>query len=344
LIYARGNELVAQVFDPARLALSGDPVRIGDGPMVWTSIGLRGLSISDNGVLVLMTRRIVTSELTWYERSGRPVRTIGEPAEWAHVAVSPDERTVAAERLEANSIIGAIWTIDIARGVPSRFTQDDGWNFAPIWSSDSARLAFASTRKGLGEIYTRSLDGGAYEPVPLAPGLNLPTDWSGDRLLVSTITGNSGSTFSVQLKGDPPPTTLIDGAGAATVSPDGQWVAYVAAASNRMNVYVRGISGGRSVQISRAGGTQPRWRRDGKELFFVSDDRRIVAVPVTIGATFTAAEPQILPIDTQPDALGNRHTYDVASLGQRFLVTRPTGIDPTPQVAVILNWSAMVKR
>jgi serine/threonine protein kinase/Tol biopolymer transport system component len=344
LLYARGNELLAQPFDPARRVLSGDPVRIGDNLPIWTSIGARAHSISGNGVLVLMMRRMVTTELTWYERSGRPAGTLGEPGEWVHIALSPDQRTVAAERTEARSIVGAIWTIDVARNVPSRFTPDDAWNFAPIWSPDSTRLAFASTRNGLGEIYTRSLDGGAYDRVSLAPGLNLPTDWSGDRLLVSTITGNSGSTFSVQIKGDRPATTAIDGAGAATVSPDGQWVAYSAAASGRMEVYVRGISGGRPVQISRTGGSQPRWRRDGKELFFVSADRKIVAVPVTTGVTFTASEQQILPIDTQPDTLGNRQTYDVADLGRRFIVTRPTGIDPTPQIAVILNWPPLMRR
>jgi hypothetical protein len=110
-------------------------------------------------------------------------------------------------------------------------------------------------------------------------------------------------------------------------------------------VFVRSVSDGRAYQISRVGGSEPRWRKDGKELFFVSADRKLAAVSVSAGgAAFSAGEPQILPIETLPDVVGKRHTYDVAALGQWFLVPRPAGVDPTPQIAVMLSWQARVRK
>jgi eukaryotic-like serine/threonine-protein kinase len=344
LIFARGSELVAQPFDAVRRVLTGDPVGISASPMIWTSIGVRGLSVSDAGALVFMTRRVVTTQLTWFDRSGRPAGTLAEPGEWVHVAISRDERTVAAERLEARTVVGAIWTIDVARNVMSRFTPDDTWNFAPVWSPDGLRLAFSSTREGLGGIFTKRVDGGGYQSLFASAGVGVPTDWTADRLLLDSNTTNGGSVWSLAPGGDRKATLLVEGGASGVLSQDGRWLAYVSSESGRMEVYVRAVSGGRPYQISRAGGSEPRWRRDGKELFFVSADRKIVAVPVTTGATFNAAEPQTLPIDTQPDVVGNRHTYDVDAVGQRFLVARPTGMDPTPQIAVMLNWQALLRR
>jgi hypothetical protein len=129
------------------------------------------------------------------------------------------------------------------------------------------------------------------------------------------------------------------------VSPDGRWLAYVSNESGRREVYVRAYpeGGGRS-QISAGGGDKPRWRRDGKELFFLADDGTIMAAAVTTGAAFSAEPAQPLLIKTEPDITGARYTYDVADLGKRFLVNRAFGADPAPAITVILNWQARLPR
>ena len=148
VVYLREGALVAARFDPVRLEVTGDPVELG--PQPWSSGGgLMAASASNTGVLAFATRRVLTTELTWVDRSGRPLGTLGGRGWWVHVDISPDGKTIVAERLEPRTGAGGLWTIDRARGVPSRFTLDPSWNLAPVWPQPepawpSARRAAAS--------------------------------------------------------------------------------------------------------------------------------------------------------------------------------------------------------
>ncbi len=346
LLYNRSGELVAQAFDASRLSVEGDPMVLGSGVWGWNSGGMAPMSASKTGVLLYATRRTTTTQLRWFDRSGRPTGTLGEQGEWIHVEVSPDERTVAAERLDPRTGIGTIWTIDIARNVPVRLTPDPVWYLAPVWSPDSRRLAFAASRDGASNLFAKLADGsGPDEPLYRSNELKAPTDWTRDGRVVFNA---NGDIKSVEVGADHKVLSLLKGSwneASGKVSADGRWLAYMSNESGRPEVYVRAVDGGGRWQISRSGGWQPRWRRDGKELFFLSMDSTLTAARVTTtSSVFSAGEPETLPIKVAPDVTGWRYGYDVVAQGQRFVVANPVGKDLTPSLMAIVNWTKLIGR
>jgi Tol biopolymer transport system component len=267
-----------------------------------------------------------------------------------HVAISPDERRIAAERLDPKTGIGGIWMLNPGQTVFSRFVADHPeWSMAPTWSPDSSRILFAGSRRGPGYLYVKALDGSGDQDVFTSEQMGQANDLLADGTIIFSSSAPSGS----RLWAKPPdsgsqPRLLGKGAGnenAAKLSPDGRWLAYVSNESGRRELYVRSFDGsGGRTQVSAGGGDQPRWRRDGKELFFLADDGTIMAAAVTTGATFSVEPPQPLLIKTERDITGARYTYDVADLGKRFLVNRAFGADPAPAITVILNWQARLPR
>jgi Tol biopolymer transport system component len=350
LVYGRGGDVVAHRFDPSSFALSGDPVVVGQN--AWLSSGLTGMSVSTTGVLAFATERAPTTELTWLDRAGKPLGTLGEPGRWIHVAVSPDGRAVAAERLDERTGAGVTWTMDAARGAPSRLSLRPGWTMLPTWSPRGDRIAMASTGESIAlDLITAAADGSGREDVVLPNvGLGNPTDWLPDQagLVFNTSTTTAGSDIlSIRFEPGSKPAALVqtpfnDVSG--KVSPDGRWLAYVSNESGREEVYVRQLAGGAGRwRVSQTGGTQPRWRRDGRELFFVSPTRRIMASAIAAGAALDAAAPVELPIETAPDLLGGRLVYDVADDGRRFLVIRRISQALPEAITVVLDWPALVK-
>ncbi len=277
LLYARGGELVAQQFDTDRLALVGDPMVVGSGVRMSNTAGMVALSASSTGTLTFAATRSATTQLMWFDRSGRRGDVLGQPGEWVHLALSPDEHTVAAERLDPRSGEGTIWMIDADRNLPSRLTQDPAWSMGPLWSKDGRRVVFGSSRSGDLRVYSRSADGsGADEALPVLPGINNPTDWTPDGRLVFTSMSPTGPTIlTVPVTSGAQAAPLVDKEFSGLygkISPDGRWLAYVSAESGKVDVFVRAMSGPGRWAISRNGGLQPRWRRDGKELYYVADD------------------------------------------------------------------------
>ena len=346
LLYSRSGQLIAQRFDATRLSLEGDPEVVASGVWAWNSGGLVALSASSTGLMMYASRRSVITRLTWFDRSGRPIGTVGEAGEWNHVEVSPDERTIAAERMDGRTGIGTIWTIDIERNVPSRLTPEPVWSLGPIWSPDGKRIAFAASREGASNLYIKMADGsGSDQRLYVSGELKVPTDWTRDGRIVF----NANTDIHVlPAAGNAAPAALVSGPfteHSGRVSPDGQWLAYVSNESGRPEVYVRSLDGTARWPISRSGGWQPRWRRDGKELFFLAADSTLMAARVTSQSNrFAAGEPEPLPIKLAPDVTGWRYGYDVVGLGQRFLVSNPAGTDLTPPLTAILNWPGLLRR
>ena len=177
--------------------------------------------------------------------------------------------------------------------------------------------------------------------------VKVPIDWIADRLVFNSGMGTNTGIWTMPVARDPQAVPVLDGASNESygkISPDGRWLAYVSDESNRPEVYVRSLTGTGRSQISRTGGGQPRWRRDGKELYFVAADARLMAVPVTPGPALAAGEPIDLHINAQPDDTNWRYTYDVVDLGQRFLVSRRAAADPTPPISVVVNWTAALRK
>jgi len=350
LVYVREGDVIAQRFDASSLALSGDPVVIARN--AWLGTGLTGVSVSETGVVAFAAERAPTTQLTWIDRAGTTLGTLGDPGRWIHVALSPDGKAVAAERLDERTGAGVTWTMDAARGAASRLSLRPGWTMVPVWSPHSDRIALAATGASIFlDIIIASADGsGREEVVHKADGLANPTDWlpDGSGLVFNTSTTTATSDiFTVGIapggKSAPLVQTPFNEA-FGKISSDGRWLAFASNESGREEIYVRQLSGGFGRwRVSQNGGTQPRWRADGRELFFVSKTNRIMAAAISAGAAFDAATPVELPIETEVDLNGGRYVYDVTDQGRRFLVIRRTSQEQPLPITVVLNWPSLVK-
>jgi dipeptidyl aminopeptidase/acylaminoacyl peptidase len=265
-------------------------------------------------------------------------------------SLSRDDQRVALYR-GVNAGNPDIWVLEAKRGVFSRFTSDAADDVGPIWSPDGDRIVFSSNRKGVQDLYQKSVTAGVSEELLLATAqAKLATDWSGDGHLVLFTSHNLKSGFDIWallLDGNRKPFPVVqtgfDEQG-GQFSPDGHWIAYQSDESGRAEIYVQRFPDrGNKWQISTNGGSQVRWRRDGRELFYVALDGRLMAV--AIGISSNAQAPDVgTPVALFVPPLGGavqqgdaRHQYMVASDGQRFLVATVTEEANSP-ITVILNW------
>ncbi|MBI2833800.1 MAG: serine/threonine-protein kinase, partial [Acidobacteria bacterium] len=301
LLFTRAAQLMAQPFDAKSLALRGDAVAIEAVNDVWSSIGIALFSVSETGALAYGTVPNSNSRLVWFDRTGRALDPISEPGGYVHVALSPDERQVALERDDAEADQYGIWLTDLSRRVASRFTVRRAWNYRPVWNADGSRVAFATAGSMGIDLWEKVASGGESEQrLAELVGVNEPTDWSSDGRFV-TYTNTESPTradlWVLPLFGDRKPYPFLKtefDESQARFSPDGRWMAYVSNESGRLEVYVRPFPGpGTKWQISPNGGSQPQWRRDGKELFYIAADHRLMAVAVKSGAMFEAAAPTV---------------------------------------------------
>jgi len=265
-------------------------------------------------------------------------------------SLSADSQRIVLYR----SLAGAnpdIWTVDARRGVFSRLTSDTADDVGPVWSPDGDRIIFGSNRKGVHDLYQKSVaSGGSEELVLSTPQNKFATDWSSDGRFV--LFSSAGSTKSADIwalplagHGKPFPvaqTNFDEYAG--QFSPDGNWIAYQSDDSGRFDVYVQPFPGpGNKWPVSTSGGSQARWRRDGQELFYVAQDGRLMATPIRFGSPAQAPEigtPVALfapPLGGALQRADTRHQYMVAADGQRFLVATVTE-EATSPISVILNW------
>jgi Tol biopolymer transport system component len=350
LLFVRQGTLWAQPFDPARLRLGGDPIALAPG--VWAFAGDSGaaFSASDTGVLAYRTVTHVMTQPTWFDRVGRPLGSVGEPGEYVHLALAPDEKRVVLERLDPKTGDGVLWLNDLQRNITSRFTFGPAWDWSPIWSPDSTRIVFASSQQDLPGLFERSVSGaGAQERVIATPQiLTNPSDWSPDgRLIIysKAIPGSGANIWAVPMLGERKPFPVRESRfneGEAHLSPDGQWLTYSSNESGRPEVYVQSfpVSGSRRP-ISPNGGSEPIWRRDGKELFYLTDDGSVMSVAVKTGTDFEAAAPQLLFRAPIHRGLGfGRLSYAASADGRRFLVNARVGELAPPAVTVVVNWPA----
>jgi Tol biopolymer transport system component len=294
-----------------------------------------------------------TTQLVWFDRGGRRLGTSGGPGEHVHLDLSPDGTRVAYERLEPGSGVGQIWLLDLGRGITSRFSLVPSFELSPCWSPDGMRIAFSSSRSGHGTALYQKAATGTGEDQPF-PGsglfLEVPTDWTPDGRFIlfqarSTKTGED--LWALPLTGDRKPFPLLQtpfDECQSRLSPDGQWLAYVSNESGKQEVYVRSFtSAADRWQVSSAGGTQPRWRRDGKELFYVATDRKLTAVTVKQGATFEATAPVPL-FELRSPRYFDRMDYAATADGQRFLVNTLVDDARPARITVVTNWKPDAKR
>jgi Tol biopolymer transport system component len=358
LLFVRGGTLFAQAFDDRALQTSGDPVRIGDHVGYWTAtFGYAAVTVSPAGVLAHGPSVGLTTSLRWHDRSGASTVPPTAPAQYSSPRLSPDQKSVVVTMTDAATATPDLWVLGLARGTTSRLTSDPATDWFPVWSADGGRLLFGSTRSGLTAIFQKAVGGGQEEPVAeggvSAANANYPSDISGDGqfLLYEHSSTSRGRDLSVlTLAGERKSSTFLSTPSyelQGRFSPNSRWVAYASDESGRFEVYVRPFpAASGQTPISTAGGTQPEWRRDGKELFYISADGKLTAVPVTTdGATFSAGTPHAL-FDVEVPEQNPPHPthYAVTADGQRFLVNTIVDQPTRPALTVILNWTADLKK
>jgi serine/threonine protein kinase len=354
LVFSRENTLLAQPLDTSRLELSGNAVPIAEA--VATIVGtVAGFSMSSTGVLVYPTGGSGDRHLTWYDRQGRQIGTAWNPGNYVEMNLSPDGGRLGVVRLLNNT---DIYVFDFMGNRSIRLTASASGETMPVWSPDGKTLLFRSDRNPGGFVAKSSNGAGDEETVmKFDSAAGFPTDWSRDgRSLIYAL--NDAKTkrdlWVLNMEGEHKTTNFLQTSfneRQAKFSPEipgsPHYVAYVSDESGKDEVYVTTFPDPKVGKwpISSGGGYQPRWRRDGKELLYFTEDGKLMSVAVTLMPSFTAGAPKVLfqaPIYGGGTTL-EQHRWDLTPDGQRFLINTISG-DVSSPIAVVVNWQASLKR
>ena len=361
LLWVRAGTLVAQRLDLEQKALTDDPVTLADPVAFDAATFASAVSVSASGLVAYREGGANRRQLAWFDRSGKALGVMGAPDEndLRVPRVSPDGRRVAVHRtVQGNA---DIWLLDGTRS--SRFTFDAALDRFPLWSPDGSRIVFESNRKGVSDLYQKPSSGaGAEELLVESPQIKVANDWSADGrfVLYHSIDPQTGRDLWVlPMQGDRKPWVFLKTRfeeRASQFSPDGRWVAYMSSESGQYEIYIRpfaapAASGAATNaaagqwQVSTAGGIFPKWRSDGRELYYIGTNGEMMAAP--IAATATTLEPGA-PVALFPTRIvgggvdtGQGRQYDVTRDG-RFLINTVLD-DASSPITLIQNWNPQGK-
>jgi serine/threonine protein kinase/WD40 repeat protein len=341
LLFARGNQLMAQPFDPASGKLSGEPQDLAKGIMNDASTWHMDASASSGGLLVFGSGASGDLQLVWMNNSGKEISTVADKLEELQGAVVSPQGDRIALQIDAGE--NDIWVLDLSRGVRTRLTFGPVANTSPVWSPDGKWIAYASPRTGRFNLYRKPSDGSGAEELLLTDDQGIdPSDWSHDgKYLIYTRGGPTGQTWALPLQGERKPSMVLSRGAFAKFSPDGRWLAYTSDESGAFEVYVVAFGGGQAkYQVSANAGQLPRWSRDGKELYFLDATFDIFAVPVRdAGGALQFGVPQTVVSNwSAPLAF-----YDVAPDGKKILLNR-IAQQVSQSVTVVTSFTAGLKR
>ena len=365
LLFWREGTLMAQEVDPQTLGTKGDVFRVVGLVSPGYDTGHNLFSVSSNGVLVYETGSSALSltQHAWFDRSGKQVAAVGRPVQSEGFSLSPDGTRAVISRNGRGPTQADLWMYDLKRGTESRFTFDASDNRSVVWSPDGARVAFSSNRGGgVHNLYQKDANGtGQDDPLFQSGTYKSADDWSRDGKFIvfsnqdpktksdlwalTMIPGNPGDRTPIPLL------TSEFNEWMGQVSPDSRWLAYVSDESGREEVYVQAFSPGNpakagKLQVSTAGGSQPRWRGDGKELFYAAPDRKMMVTAVkSTGEIFDRSAPQpLFEMLLYPTNMAGFY-YAPSADGKKFLMTtEPKGNTETPPLTVVVNWQAALKK
>jgi predicted Ser/Thr protein kinase len=356
LLWLRDQALVAQRFDPSTLKPEGDAVPIAEEVLMQPGAGGRRAAywISENGLLAYRSGNANGLQMTWISRDGKEREPVGKLDDFGNdFRLSPDGKRVALSRVVAGN--QDIWLYEFERGVMSRLTFDPAPEGMPVWSPDTRYVAYSSQRSGLPQMYRKDAGGaGQEERLHESPLPEEPKDWSRDGkflLYMSTDPKTLADQWFLPMDGTPPrkPVVVLQtptNEGRSRLSPDGKWVAYASGESGTNQVYIRATPGGPAGQwqVSVAGGDYPRWRGDGKELFFHSAGGTTV---LAAGIKLLADRVEIETPRELFNFVGPTQGYEPTPDGQRFLALTAAGSSQgeagARELKIISNWQALLK-
>ncbi len=350
LLWNREGTLTAQRLDLAQGVLTGEPIALADGV-------LGRASVTSTGLIAYRTGSETGRQLTWVDRTGTVLGTIGERDDaMFSPRLSPDGHRAAVYRLVQSN--GDVWLLDGAR--TSRFTFDAAADTFPLWSPDGSRIVFRSARSGTSDFFLKSTDGAGEETMLLSTDqIKTPSSWSADgRFLIYHSIGpeTARDLWAVPMTADPVPFIVLQTPfqeRSGVLSPDSRWITYESDESGRYEVYVRAFltpdalatgtaAVGGQWQVSTEGGSDPVWSPDGQELFYLDPEANMMAAPLSVtGDRVEVGAPAVLfstRIFGGGDGNGNGRQYDVAADG-RFLINTLVDEGSTTPITLILNWN-----
>jgi Tol biopolymer transport system component/predicted Ser/Thr protein kinase len=348
LLYLREQTLLAQRFDVGKLHLESEPVPVAEDVAV-NGIRRAAFWTSDAGLVVYRGGQGgAKSKLVWMGRDGKRLEQAGQEDFYGSLRLSPDGKKVALGRSDGNAAED-IWLFEFNRSVMTRLTFDSRGNGEPIWSADGRQITLRSVRSGVSQLYRKDASGGGpEEQLTKGPNPKRNDDLSPDGR--NLLYNQAGQLWVLPLGGDGKPVPLSQTSSFAEdfgqFSPDGKWIAYQSYESGRYEIYIRAfpLSAGK-WQVSNQGGTFARWRGDGKELFYISSNNKMMAAGVQTSATSVETDTprELFPVST-PGPLG--YPYDVTADGQRFLVLEAVGATQgtAAPLTVVTNWQAGLQK
>src|SRR5262245_2630601 len=354
LLFVRQGTLLAQAFDAGRLELTGEQIRIAEEVRSNVGNGRAAFSISNNGTLVYRTGAFLTTQeqhVVWFDRSGKRDNSINQTGDSRTPSLAPDGKRIAVMRVQTATQTD-LWIIDLVRGVNSKFTLGAANERDPVWSPDSKEIIFRANPTGIYDLYRKPSTGISTDELLWKSDQDkMPTSWSPDGRFLLFQTNDPktrGDVWFLPLSGERKPEIFYKtpaNEGLAHFSPDGHWVAYTSDESGTPQIYLQpSPPSDQKIQVSVSGGINSKWRRDGRELFFLDrTSRKLMAVE-------TKASGSVITLGVVQELFqvpGGNNNYDVSADGQRFLFNVSTNSDSNSDsapITVVLNWAAGLKK